>query len=187
VESSHDDPLALADPRLAVDLVGTLRHDRDTVVDQLADRRTARTWLRERLRGVGGEPDDPAELVRVRELIRELFVAVVDQTTAPASTVWELNNLAARAPVTLEATVHRDGTITVKRSAQGTPAAVPYAELARSALALLDHPARERLRLCRAPGCILYFLTQDPRQQWCSPNCGNRARVARHYARTRQP
>jgi predicted RNA-binding Zn ribbon-like protein len=39
------------------------------------------------------------------------------------------------------------------------------------------------LLACTAPGCWRYFTRSDPRRQWCSAVCGNRARVARHYAR----
>jgi CGNR zinc finger protein/putative stress-induced transcription regulator len=39
------------------------------------------------------------------------------------------------------------------------------------------------LLACVAPACWRYFVRSDPRRQWCSTLCGNRARVARHYAR----
>jgi predicted RNA-binding Zn ribbon-like protein len=41
-----------------------------------------------------------------------------------------------------------------------------------------------RLGVCQGPGCVLYFERQ-PRREWCSAGCGNRARVARHYHRHR--
>ena len=40
------------------------------------------------------------------------------------------------------------------------------------------------VRACEAPSCVLYFVRTHPRQEWCSPSCGNRARVARHYRAT---
>jgi predicted RNA-binding Zn ribbon-like protein len=40
-------------------------------------------------------------------------------------------------------------------------------------------PRRDRLRQCGAPGCGRWFLASRPRQRWCSPACGNRARLAR--------
>ena len=42
-----------------------------------------------------------------------------------------------------------------------------------------------QLRACHAPGCVLYFLKDHPRREWCSTACGNRARAARHYRRHR--
>ncbi|WP_351234979.1 CGNR zinc finger domain-containing protein, partial [Streptomyces sp. NPDC002133] len=59
------------------------------------------------------------------------------------------------------------------------------AALARAAIALLTGPDRARLRACHAPRCVRYFLKEHPRQEWCKPSCGNRARVARHHERHR--
>jgi predicted RNA-binding Zn ribbon-like protein len=41
------------------------------------------------------------------------------------------------------------------------------------------------LQACLAPGCILYFARTHPRREWCSVECGNRARAARHYQKVR--
>jgi predicted RNA-binding Zn ribbon-like protein len=35
------------------------------------------------------------------------------------------------------------------------------------------------------PNCVLFFIKDHPRREWCSPGCGNRARVAHHYDRHR--
>jgi predicted RNA-binding Zn ribbon-like protein len=46
----------------------------------------------------------------------------------------------------------------------------------------------DRLRRCANPACSMLFLADTTRRQWCTPNlCGNRARVARHYRRSRTP
>ena len=45
------------------------------------------------------------------------------------------------------------------------------------------HVFSGELLACVAPACWRYFVRSDPRRQWCSTLCGNRARVARHYAR----
>jgi predicted RNA-binding Zn ribbon-like protein len=50
-----------------------------------------------------------------------------------------------------------------------------------SLVAAPEHP----LRACYAPGCVLYFVQQHARREWCSRECGNRVRAARHYARHR--
>jgi predicted RNA-binding Zn ribbon-like protein len=62
---------------------------------------------------------------------------------------------------------------------------VILAACAASAIELLTGPDRDALRACGAPGCALLFLKDHPRRAWCSTACGNRARQARHYARTR--
>jgi predicted RNA-binding Zn ribbon-like protein len=64
-------------------------------------------------------------------------------------------------------------------------AQVVLAAFATDAIDLLTGPHRQDLRACGAPGCVLLFLKDHPRREWCSAACGNRARQARHYARTR--
>jgi predicted RNA-binding Zn ribbon-like protein len=57
--------------------------------------------------------------------------------------------------------------------------------LAADTIRLLTGPERDEIRACGAPGCVLVFLRRHPRREWCSAACGNRARQARHYARSR--
>jgi predicted RNA-binding Zn ribbon-like protein len=59
------------------------------------------------------------------------------------------------------------------------------AVLAASAVELLAGAHREHLRACPAPRCVLYFVKEHARQEWCSVACGNRARAARHYRQHR--
>lgn len=59
------------------------------------------------------------------------------------------------------------------------------AALARAAIGFLAGPDRTALRACHAPRCVRYFVKEHPRQEWCKPSCGNRARVARHHERHR--
>ncbi|WP_437023519.1 CGNR zinc finger domain-containing protein [Streptomyces sp. enrichment culture] len=61
------------------------------------------------------------------------------------------------------------------------------AALAHAVIAFLASPDRDRLRACHAPRCVRYFLMEHPRQEWCTPRCGNRARVARHHQRHQAP
>jgi predicted RNA-binding Zn ribbon-like protein len=57
--------------------------------------------------------------------------------------------------------------------------------LAVESIDLLTGAAAGSLRACHAPGCVLYFVKDHPRREWCSTACGNRARAARHYRRHR--
>jgi predicted RNA-binding Zn ribbon-like protein len=59
------------------------------------------------------------------------------------------------------------------------------ADIATSAITLVGGPRGDRLRLCAAPGCGRWFIASRPRQTWCSPSCGNRARLARFQQRRR--
>ncbi|MFD9258937.1 CGNR zinc finger domain-containing protein, partial [Streptomyces sp. NPDC059538] len=64
------------------------------------------------------------------------------------------------------------------------PARRLAAELAEAAAELLTDPRVGQVRECEAHDCVLLFLPAHPRRRWCVASaCGNRARVARYYAR----
>jgi predicted RNA-binding Zn ribbon-like protein len=70
-------------------------------------------------------------------------------------------------------------------AAPASPARVALAELAHDSIEMFTGPSAAELRACQAPGCVLYFIRSNPRREWCSEACGNRARAARHYRRIR--
>ena len=98
----------------------------------------------------------------------------------PRAAVTAVNRAAAGAPavVQLEA-----GELVVHYDA--SPGDAFLADVAASAISMVGGPRRDRLRRCGAPGCGRWFVASRPRQRWCSPNCGNRARVARFQQRHR--
>ena len=95
-----------------------------------------------------------------------------------------LNEAAARAPRWTALEWPGDGsapTSTIRTGRSASEAAI--SQIADEAIALFGSARRSSLRTCQAPGCVLYFVKQHPRREWCSDACGNRARVARHYRR----
>ena len=64
-----------------------------------------------------------------------------------------------------------------------------FALLAVSTLAILmDGRERRRLKMCPGDDCGWLFIdeTKNSRRTWCSmETCGNRAKAARHYARSK--
>ncbi|WP_371650318.1 MULTISPECIES: ABATE domain-containing protein [unclassified Streptomyces] len=141
---------------------------------------------------------DAEALAAVRALraaVRALFARAVRpdppspadaQRLLPAGMALELLNSAAAAVPTVPRLEWPEGRdpYAVHRGT-GTPDAVTAlcAALARAAVDFLAGPDRARLRACHAPRCVRYFLKEHPRQEWCRPSCGNRARVARHQRR----
>ena len=111
----------------------------------------------------------------------------VDGDRPPAATVRRLNELAALAPITarLHWTADASPKAHLSLSGAGRLDAL-LALLAQSAIDVLGGSGAGRLRRCEAPGCINYYLKDHPRRAWCSPKCGNRVRVARHYQRHRR-
>ncbi|MFG2132870.1 CGNR zinc finger domain-containing protein [Streptomyces sp. NPDC048751] len=187
------------DAHLALDLALTIRQDgHGGVVDDLAEPVGLTAWVRvhpDTVAEPAGFVADEATLAAVRDVrgaVRALFAhAVRPDEPSPADAtrlmpvhqaVERLNAAAARTP-TVPVLHWADGTEpeTHRQAAQG--AGELTAVLAQAAIAFLAGPDRTRLRACHAPRCVRYFLKEHPRQEWCQPACGNRARVARHHER----
>ncbi|WP_405637338.1 ABATE domain-containing protein [Streptomyces sp. NBC_00056] len=189
---------------LALDLALTIRHDgQGGVADDLERPEALTAWVREHaeeLPDIAGFEADGAALAEVREVraaVRALFAhAVRPGEPSPADAqrllpvgeaVRRLNTAAALAP-TVPVLTWDDGATPLVRLEARAPAPASdllTAALARAAVGFLASDDRERLRACHAPRCVRYFLKDHPRQEWCKPSCGNRARVARHHERHR--
>lgn len=138
-----------------------------------------------------------AAVVEVRTAVRALFARAVlpgepssadaDRLPPPRLALDRLNAASARVPVSPRLDWPPDGPPTARHAtaAGPAPAELLAAALARAAVAFLAGPDRPLLRACPAPRCVRYFVKEHPRQEWCKPSCGNRARVARHNARRR--
>jgi predicted RNA-binding Zn ribbon-like protein len=186
----------MQDARLTLDLALTLRHDgTGGVTDDLTDPANLTAWVRDHGLLSDGYTANTATLTAVRDLraaVRALFAHSVPGEPSRADAghllpveeaVARLNTAAATVPTV--PVLHWPDPAVEHRPAQGEDA-LP-AVLARAAMAFLTSPDRERLRACHAPRCVRYFLKEHPRQEWCKPSCGNRARVARHHDRHKKP
>ncbi|QES48622.1 hypothetical protein DEJ50_13105 [Streptomyces venezuelae] len=102
----------------------------------------------------------------------------------PAAALRALNAAMAAAPAHPELEWTGAGGLTAARHRQASPAARLAAELAEAVAELLTDPRITSVRACEAEDCVLLFLPAHPRRRWCVASaCGNRARVARYYAR----
>ncbi|MFF5292961.1 CGNR zinc finger domain-containing protein [Paractinoplanes globisporus] len=189
---------------LPVELMNTINVGRDGVHDALADDDAATAWLRavaDRIdaeAGTGrwegkaagtaaGDMAGPmaAELRMLRDALRRLAAEATGDPRPPATApeltrpeaVATLNALARAWP---ELVWLGDGK-PARRYHPGDAVSL----IAHQAVELFAGPDRERLRPCLAPNCLLFFAKDHARREWCSPACGNRARVARHYQRRR--
>ncbi len=192
---------------LPVELMNTIWADRDGVHDALAHDGGAGEWLtsvRHLAATTGGDrkrfsgPDlveVSSRLVALRDALRCIAADVtaddrtgaVRTSTTLRNPVKVLNASASAAPSwsIMEA---RDGAVPTRRVVASAPLAQALvSEIAEAAITLFTGPDRTALRACHAPGCVLYFLKQHSRREWCSAACGNRARVARHYNRHPRP
>lgn len=182
----------LRDEPIALELSNTIYVAGGAPCDGLADPRSAAAFLRAiapRLTGErlpAGAWPSAAALVALRAAVRAALQAAVADTPPNAAALSALNAAAARAPRAARA-VLRAGRVQPRTDHPGaTRADIVLAAFATDAITLITGPRRADLHACGAPSCVLLYLRDHPRRQWCCPGCGNRARQARHYARRRQ-
>lgn len=158
------------------------------VVDLLAAPMDLQRWLeweRERLGDCAFAVAHLEEISALRDAVRSLLVASAQGITPEPTAVERVNAASVAAPMAPQLEAGSDGVLqTAEWAVDGDPLAQLLGKLARSAIALLTGPERERLQVCGAPSCGMVFLSG---RRWCSAPCGNRARAARHYRRTRAP
>jgi predicted RNA-binding Zn ribbon-like protein len=125
------------------------------------------------------------ELVGLRDAVRSALQAAVLDTPQDAAALDALNRASALAPQSPTVSVSADGVLVAGAQYHGASRAkMVLAAFARDAIDVLT--GLHELRMCGAPGCILLFVKDHPRREWCSNACGNRARQARHYDRVRR-
>jgi predicted RNA-binding Zn ribbon-like protein len=134
------------------------------------------------LRGVTA--DDLALARELRDTIRALDAASSEGRLPHPDVVTTLNRHAGRTPrwreLRTEPQPHATG------CTAGRPVEAALAALAEEAVDLFAGRLRQDVRGCRGPGCVLFFVRDSPRREFCSAGCANRARAARHYARSRR-
>lgn len=199
----------MSDTLLTLGLALTIRHDgQGGVADELDTPEGLTRWVRDHPAVLGGVPGehwqaDAPTLAAVRSLraaVRALFAHAVRpgepspadaQRLLPVTEALERLNTAAAAVPTVPVLEWRDGGEPMATDRPAAPAGTGpdavAAALARAAIGFLTGPGPSDLRACHAPRCVRYFLKEHPRQEWCKPSCGNRARVARHHERHRAP
>lgn len=173
---------------LAIEFANTHYAVRGTLREGIGTPAHLAAWLREHSAVPGsGVRVGAAEVDTFRALrgaIRGLCQACVDARPGDDTDVEVLNAAAAAAPWWPQ--LHRAGAAyAVSEHTRGQGADAALAAIARDAIAILGGPLGTQIRSCQAPGCVLFFVKDHPRRQWCSAGCGNRARAARHYQRHR--
>jgi predicted RNA-binding Zn ribbon-like protein len=187
---------------LPVELMNTLGIDREGVMrDALESDAEVAAWLRavgDRIATEAGVTLDrlDEDTVRpiagrtrqLRDALRRLAAEATEDPRPPATppemtrpvAITTLNALAGVWPQLVWPADGRPGRAF---RAVGTPVDLALGLIAHQGVELLAGDRRERLRACLAPNCLLFFVREGARREWCSAVCGNRARVARHYHR----
>jgi predicted RNA-binding Zn ribbon-like protein len=151
-----------------------LANSRSARGEQLVSVAALRAWL-----AAHGLPADGsaglAAIVALRDAVRELLLARIENRRPAPSAVEAVNGAAAP---------------TAPRLVWGD---APRVDRAGGALALIAADAIELvterhgdLLHCSAPGCVRLLIKDHPRRQWCSTRCGDRVRAGRYYHRHRK-
>jgi predicted RNA-binding Zn ribbon-like protein len=194
VDQSETRTWVLPDEPVPIRLMSTIWADTDGIHDDLTTPRDLDAWLdavRVDRAGKTATTQDLAAARRLRDAIRRLAAHVTDDDRpAAASAMAELTdaiehiNAAAMQTAAPAVTLH-NGHLSLGVQAGIAPITAAIAHVAEQSIQLLAGDQASTLRACHAPGCVLYFVKSHARREWCSVTCGNRARAARHYKRTR--
>ena len=187
--------LLLPDEPVPVRLMNTIWADRHGVHDALTTTENLREWLAAVAPDAELAPDstDLSRFRTLRDALRRLAALATDDTRpAAASATTDMDkaiadvNQAARQALTWPQLAYEDGELLADEVGKATPGLRALSSIAKDSIELLTGDDRLRLRACYGPGCVLYFVKDHPRREWCSNACGNRARAARHYHRHRK-
>lgn len=179
---------------LPLALANTVYTRHGKIRDDLAEPAQLAAWLARiasaletPLPGPGPTAVTEADLRDARELrdaVRAVLAALDDGAAPDAESRYRLNWRAAAAPAWPQLQWD-DGPVRVRVS-DAPPVSAALSEIAGAAVDLFASRTGASLAACASPECIRYFAKTDPRRKWCSPQCGNRARVRTHYHRTRR-
>ncbi|MFI6503908.1 CGNR zinc finger domain-containing protein [Nonomuraea typhae] len=172
---------------LPIELANATYAVRGRLQDGLSTVEELAAWLdavRERLPLPPPEPIRPTagDLAGARELrdgIRALACAATTGALPEPAAVEAVNKYARAAFHWRELRWDAAPAALTRSSAPAVSA--DLSAIAQQAVDLFSGPALADLRACHAPGCVLFFIKDHHRREWCSAACGNRARAARHY------
>ncbi|MFK0044927.1 CGNR zinc finger domain-containing protein [Streptomyces sp. NPDC090741] len=178
-------PFPLTGEPLALDLLNTRPADTGDLIAGPAGLAAWLTVQEGRLGPVGKVgPAEVAAVHAVREAAGAALAAARRGERPAAGALRVLNEASAGAPAHRELVWTAETGLAAAPHRTGTPARRLAAELADAAAELLTDPRVRDVRECEGADCVLLFLPAHPRRRWCvAAACGNRARVARYYAR----
>lgn len=178
---------------LPVDLANTVHLSRGRMHDVFSTEQSLADWLRRRQSDLFVELpardlstiDDEGlqEARRLRDCVLSLVTALAGGHDLAPVDVQMLNHYAGAAPHWNELRLGRPPRARRRTTAPALRAAL--GELAEATIDMITREPPPTIRACQAPGCVRHFIGDHPRREWCSPRCGNRTRVARHYRRER--
>lgn len=174
---------------LAIELANTTYAVRGVVQDGLRTRDDLAAWLTRLAPRLPGDyaalrEEHLTDARALRDAIRAIARALEDDEAPDPADLDTLNRASRAAPHWTELRPGAPVRTERHRATHGVDAAL--AEVAENAIALFTGDGGGHVRLCGRPGCVLLFVKDHPRREWCSNKCGNKVRAARHYQRTKE-
>lgn len=184
------------------DFLNTLEYENGFPVEHLATLETALDWFVQRGvihqegadRAHGQADADPMTATRdlarihaVRDALRDVADAIVEHRP-PKPGVLDAVNRALHARQVIELVPSLDGCVAVDHRHVGDPVDDALARLADPLVHELTAGHPERIRICDNDRCrwVFYDASRTGRRRWCDmATCGNRAKAARHRARSK--
>jgi predicted RNA-binding Zn ribbon-like protein len=191
----------------ALDLLNTTPVLASGPVDLLENYEDLTQWLtaaglvfeqdaRELRRRFDSSPAGRAALARaksLREALRTLVIAIENGRAAPGDALAVVNQVLAAVPGYQQIVQHGNPASarfeSHWRPQEENAAGLTLAPLVRAAVALLTEREQQLIRKCENPACVLHFYdtSKNHSRRWCSMEvCGNRAKAATHYRRSRE-
>lgn len=183
----------------ALEFIDTVETEKGVLVDRFTSTAAAIDWLREHgllhepiesdveaLRLPGPASDRAlARIRRVREALREIVTASVEGRPASGRAIDAVNRvMLARQRFIL--VCGPQGALDHRH--EGDAIEDVLARLAERVARQVISPDADRLRICASDTCdwVFYDTSRTGRRRWCDmTTCGNRAKAARHRARSR--
>ncbi len=126
-------------------------------------------------------PAEFSAIIDLRDHAVELLAAAVSGSNLPEESASAVNK-AVRDSGTLRTLTSVSNNAAIESIAE-SPSLAFRGYLAAAVVDLIGREDLANLSRCAAPGCGQFFHRSRPNQRWCSPGCGNRARVDRHRHR----
>ena len=130
---------------------------------------------------------DLARIHAVRGALREVADALVDHRPATPGALDTVNR-ALHARQVIELVPSSDGCVAVDHRHVGDPIDDALARLCDPLVTELTSGSPERIKICDNDRCrwVFYDTSRTGRRRWCDmATCGNRAKAARHRARSK--
>ena len=172
---------------LAVDFANTVACKACHSSDALGTPEAFDQWCHDHpgLPEVGASTGTRGRLVGLRRDIREILEHQTEGQPPGPATLARLNRLLRASSTHLRAEYHEGQWRVEEVPEHRTPAQEWMWRVTRATADLLGGEQGGKLLKCRAPTCDHFVVRRMRDQLWCSPACGNRIRVARHYAKVK--